>query len=350
MKHREGRELSIDARAEAMLSEMSAAEKIGQLVMIGIRGTEPDDDSLYMLHQYHIGGIVLFDRNIESKAQIRAFTAELQKRAGERVPLFIAVDQEGGIVTRGEGVLTAPPSAQSIGESGDPALAEGWARKIGEELTSLGINVNFAPAADVGTKDTRSYSALAEDVRNYVLAAAAGYEEAGILCALKHFPGIGKGQTDSHVDRSEIPAALAELEAEDMLPFMAVLRETPHDGCMVMVSHLLYPELDAAHPASQSPYIMTELLRERCGYTGIIITDDVEMGAVSRYDSFRDIGVKSILAGADIVLVCHEYEHETEVYLGLLGAYEDGRLTEKRLDESVRRILKSKLTHLQPPA
>lgn len=335
--------LTLDEQVEAIVAGMTPAEKVGQLVMIGIYGTAPNEDSLYMLHQYHIGGIVLFDRNIESKEQLRALTQGLQAQAGQSVPLFIGIDQEGGIVTRGAGVLTAPPSAESIGGGGDPALAKDWALRVGEELKQLGINVNFAPAADVGTQDTRSYASDASIVRDYALAAGKGYEEAGILCVLKHFPGIGKGRVDSHTDISEIPLTLDELEAEDLVPFTARIRSTPQEGYMIMVSHLRYPALDAEHPASQSPYIITELLRKRYGYKGIIITDDVEMGAVSKYDSFRDIGVKSILAGADLVLVCHEYEHETEVYLGLFAAYEDGRLTEERLDESVRRIVKAKL-------
>lgn len=335
--------MTIDEKVEEIVSAMKPTEKIGQLVMIGIQGTEPTADSLYMLHQYHIGGIVLFDRNITSKAQLRALVKGLEEGAEQRVPLFIAIDQEGGIVTRGEGVLIAPPSAETLGKTGNPALASEWADRVGKELASLGITVNFAPVADVGTSDTRAYAADAMTVRDYVRAVGKGYEENDIIYALKHFPGIGKGRMDSHMDISEIPLTLEALEEEDLVPFVAHIQEASKDSYMLMVSHLRYPLLDAAHPASQSPYIMTDLLRKQYGYDGIIITDDVEMGAVSKYDSFRDIGVKSILAGADIVLICHEYAHETEVYLGLLAAYEDGRLTEERIDESVRRIVRAKI-------
>ena len=332
---------TLDDKVNAIVADMSLPEKVGQMVMIGVHGTEINDDSRYMLNQYHIGGVIFFDRNLQSAEQTKKFTADLQAQAS-KVPLFIAIDEEGGPVARGKGFIEPPPAAQSIGQSGDNTQAEAWAQKTGTRLLDLGINVNFAPVADVGT-NKREYSADGQTVAKFVAAAAQGYESAHVIYALKHFPGIGRGQVDSHIDRSEIPATKAELMAQDLVPFKEIIENHSPENFMVMVSHLVYPALDKDHTASLSAAIQTKLLRQELGFNGIIITDSLEMGAVSKYGNFRELGVQAIQAGADIALVCHEYPHETEVYLGILDAAEKGVIPEARINESVKRIVKMKL-------
>ena len=337
--------LTVDERVEAVLASMRPAEKIGQMMMIGVLGTQGDENSRYMLQQYHIGGVILFDRNMAEPAQVRSLTAELQLQAGGVVPLFIALDEEGGEVVRMGNKLEAPPSPLEIGRSGRPELAREWAQRTAKNLQALGINVNLAPVADIGSIGTRHYSTNPAQVTDFVRAAADGYETEHEIYALKHFPGIGRGTEDSHLDHVVIDAPAEQLEAEDLMPFKVMFQEKKPENYFVLVSHILYPALDANAPASLSPRIMTGLLREQLGYQGIILTDDMEMGAVSRYHSFRDIGVKAVLAGADIVMVCHEYAHEQEVYLGLLEALEQGRISEERINASVRRILRAKIAH-----
>ena len=338
--------LTIDEKVDKIVASMSQTEKLGQMVMIGIQGTKVDDDSLYMLHQFHMGGVILFDRNMESPEQVKQLTSDLQAQSNEKIPLFIGIDEEGGDVVRMAEKLTPPPSQKEIGAIGDTEQARTWAVKTAKSLKDMGINVNFAPVADVGSNDKRSYSTDANTVIDFVRAATKGYQQENIIYSLKHFPGIGKGRVDSHVDSSSIDVAKEVLMTEDIIPFKTIIDENEPNDYFILVSHLKYPALDEEYPASLSSKIMTDLLRYELGYKGIIITDDMEMGAVANHNDFRSIGVKAVKAGADIVLVCHEYEHQQEVYLGLLDAVNSGEISQERIDESVKRIIKVKLLHL----
>ena len=338
--------LTIDEKVDKIVESMSQTEKLGQMVMIGIQGTKVDDDSLYMLHQFHMGGVILFDRNMKSPEQVKQLTSDLQAQSNEKVPLFIGIDEEGGDVVRMAEKLTPPPSQKEIGATGDIEQAKTWAIKTAKSLKEMGINVNFAPVADVGSNDKRSYSTDTNTVIDFVRAATKGYQQENIIYTLKHFPGIGKGKVDSHIDSSSIDVTKEILMAEDILPFKAIIDENEPNDYFILVSHLKYPALDEEYPASLSSKIMTDLLRNELGYKGIIITDDMEMGAVANHNDFRSIGVNAVKAGADIVLVCHEYEHQQEVYLGLLDAVNSGEISQERIDESVKRIIKVKLLHL----
>lgn len=338
--------LTIDEKVDKTVAVMSQTEKLGQMVMIGIQGTKVDDDSLYMLHQFHMGGVILFDRNMESPEQVKQLTSDLQAQSNEKVPLFIGIDEEGGDVVRMAEKLTPPPSQKEIGATGDIEQAKTWAIKTAKSLKDMGINVNFAPVADVGSNDKRSYSTDTNTVIDFVRAATEGYQQENIIYSLKHFPGIGKGRVDSHVDSSSIDVTKEILMAEDIIPFKTIIDENEPNDYFILVSHLKYPALDEEYPASLSSKIMTDLLRNELGYKGIIITDDMEMGAVANHNDFRSIGVNAVKAGADIVLVCHEYEHQQEVYLGLLDAVNSSEISQERIDESVKRIIKVKLLHL----
>lgn len=338
--------LTIDEKVDKIVASMSQTEKLGQMVMIGIQGTKVDDDSLYMLNQYHMGGVILFDRNMESPEQVKQLTSDLQAQSNEKVPLFIGIDEEGGDVVRMAEKLTPPPSQKEIGATGDIEQAKTWAIKTAKSLKDMGINVNFAPVADVGSNDKRSYSIDTNTVIDFVRAATEGYQQENIIYSLKHFPGIGKGRVDSHVDSSSIDVAKEVLMTEDILPFKTIIDGNEPNDYFILVSHLKYPALDEEYPASLSSKIMTDLLRNELGYKGIIITDDMEMGAVANHNDFRSIGVKAVKAGVDIVLVCHEYQHQQEVYLGLLDAVNSGEISQERIDESVKRIIKVKLLHL----
>lgn len=338
--------LTIDEKVDQIVESMSQTEKLGQMVMIGIQGTKDDDDSLYMLNQYHMGGVILFDRNMDSPEQVKQLTSDLQAQSNEKVPLFIGIDEEGGDVVRMAERLTPPPSQKEIGATGDIEQAKTWAIKTAKSLKDIGINVNFAPVADVGSNDKRSYSTDTNTVIDFVRAATKGYQQENIIYSLKHFPGIGKGKVDSHIDSSSIDVVKEVLMTEDILPFKTIIDENDPNDYFILVSHLKYPALDEEYPASLSSKIMTDLLRNELGYKGIIITDDMEMGAVANHNEFRSIGVNAVKAGADIVLVCHEYEHQQEVYLGLLDAVNSGEISQERIDESVKRIIKVKLLHL----
>ena len=349
---------------DEIIKKMSLTEKIGQMVMIGIHGTDVDEDSLYMLRQFHFGGIILYKRNIESIAQTAQFVDHIQKQADEKVPLFIAIDEEGGRVTRLGHLIDAAPSQQSIGQSGSIEENQKWVEHTIKNLKSIGVNVNFAPVADVQNadrsfgsepqtiadvvagSDERSFGSDPQTVADFVDSSARTYENGGMIYCLKHFPGIGKGVVNSHEEISSIDVSLKELDQIDLVPFRRVIDNHPHDRFMVMLTHIKYPAIDPDNSASLSYGVQTGLLRNKLGFDGIIITDDLEMGATANHNLFSEVGVKAIQAGADIVLVCHEYSHEQSVYLGILEAVKRGDISEERINESVKRILRTKLNNI----
>ena len=332
---------------ELKIKNMTIPEKIGQMLLIGVYGYEIDDNIAWMLNQYHCGGIILFDRNMNTKSQVKKFIMDLQKKSDEQVPLFIAIDEEGGKVARMKHEIKTAPSQEEIGNTGDPESAKIWAESTAKELKSLGINVNFAPVADVGSPDTRSFSGDSSTVAVFLDSAAQGYERERFIYCLKHFPGIGKRITDPHQEISSIDVSREILEKEDIFPFKSIINTHPSDKFMIMVSHLKYPAIDEVNSATLSYEVMTNLLRKELKFNGIIVTDDLEMGAISNHNTFSDVGVKAVKAGADILLVCHDYQHEQDVYLGVLEAVQNGEITEERINESVHRILKVKLNNLK---
>ena len=325
---------------EEILQSMTLEEKVGQMMLVGVHGTQINDDMKFILNQYHYGGIIFFDRNMENKAQVKKLVEDLNAAANQKLPLFIALDEEGGRVARMKHDLQVMPSQQEVGLSGDIRQAYDNAKITAQNLRQIGVNINFAPVADVGL-DTRHFSNDAQIVSEFLSSAAKGYESENFFYTLKHFPGIGKSKIDPHKDISDIDDDFQTLMAEDVAPFKKVIAENDNSKFMVMMGHLKYTALDNENPASISHAIITGLLREKLNFSGVIITDDLEMGATKDYH--ENIGVKAIKAGADIALVCHEYPRQEEVYLGILEAVKRGEIPESRINESVRRILKMKL-------
>ena len=342
-----GRQLTMDEQAEEILASMSVTEKVGQLVVMSLPGTVVDDEARYALQQFHYGGIVLFDRNFENKEQVKNFVMDVQSGSGEKLPLFVAIDEEGGLVSRGKDVIPAPPSEAAVGQE-DKAFAREMAGAVAEDLKSIGVNVNFAPVVDLGLGRERSYSNSPYEVLKYAESALFGYKEKGLICTLKHFPGIGKGVVDSHEEISSIEASEHELRKSDLVPFREIINSTDkgrYMDYMIMVGHFRYPAFDAENPASLSPNIINGLLRHDLGYEGLVITDDLGMGAIIKNYSFGGAAVKAVEAGADLVLVCHDYGHAEEAYMGIYDAVKAGQISEKRVDASVRRIIRCKLRH-----
>ena len=332
---------------EEILKSMTLEEKIGQMMIFGFHGTTANEDINWMLANYHSGGIILFDRNMENKAQVKTLLENLNSVANEKVPLFFAIDEEGGRVARMTQDLTPPPSQKEIGNSGDSSQAYSYANSIAQELKAMGINLNFAPVADVGTPDTRSFSDNGNVVAEFVSQAAKGYEDAGIFYCLKHFPGIGLWQVDSHQDIETITGDRNTFDTVDLVPFKKIIGENDNSKFMIMISHYKYTAFDAENSATLSPAVMTELLRNELGFNGVIITDDLDMGAVSKYHDEKFLSVASVKAGADIILSCHEYEKQRKMYDGIFEAVKSGEISEDRINESVRRILKMKLDLLK---
>ena len=340
-------ELSPEEKVDKLVANMSDADKVGQLLMIGIHGKTLNDDAKFMLNEYRVGGIILFDRNMESKDQVKSLIADINKtgKSAGLTPLFIGIDQEGGAVARMEDQLIKVPPAEELGK--EPIeKAVSLAKQSGTELKDLGFNINFAPVADLGLTYGRSFSTNPDDVVRYASAVGKAYDEAGLWYSYKHFPGIGKTDVDLHADTSVVPVSKETLLNEDTKVFVDLIKQSKPNTYAIMVSHAMYPQIDADHPSSLSKAIITDWLRKDMGYNGVVVTDDMDMGALAKHYTFGDMAVQSILAGSDILLVCHEYEHMQEAYNGLMKAVKDGRISKERLDESVKRILLMKITKI----
>ena len=340
-------ELSPEEKVDKLVANMSDADKVGQLLMIGIHGKTLNDDAKFMLNEYRVGGIILFDRNMESKDQVKSLITDINKtgKSTGLTPLFIGIDQEGGAVARMEDQLIKVPPAEELGK--EPIeQAVSLAKQSGTELKDLGFNINFAPVADLGLTYGRSFSTNPDDVVRYASAVGKAYDEAGLWYSYKHFPGIGKTDVDLHADTSVVPVSKETLLNEDTKVFVDLIKQSKPNTYAIMVSHAMYPQIDADHPSSLSKVIITNWLRKDMGYNGVVVTDDMDMGALAKHYTFGDMAVQSILAGSDILLVCHEYEHMQEAYNGLMKAVKDGRISKERLDESVKRILLMKMSKI----
>lgn len=340
-------ELSPEEKVDKLVANMSDADKVGQLLMIGIHGKTLNDDAKFMLNEYRVGGIILFDRNMESKDQVKSLITDINKtgKSAGLTPLFIGIDQEGGAVAHMEDQLIKVPPAEELGK--EPIeQAVSLAKQSGTELKDLGFNINFAPVADLGLTYGRSFSTNPDDVVRYASAVGKAYDEAGLWYSYKHFPGIGKTDVDLHADTSVVPVSKETLLNEDTKVFVDLIKQSKPNTYAIMVSHAMYPQIDAEHPSSLSKAIITDWLRKDMGYNGVVVTDDMDMGALAKHYTFGDMAVQSILAGSDILLVCHEYEHMQEAYNGLMKAVKDGRISKERLDESVKRILLMKMSKI----
>ena len=338
-------ELSPEQKVDKLVANMSDADKVGQLLMIGIHGKTLNDDAKFMLNEYRVGGIILFDRNMESKDQVKTLIADINKagKSAGLTPLFLGIDQEGGAVARMDDKLIKVPPAEEVGKM-PVEQAVSLAKQSGAELKDLGFNINFAPVADLGLTYGRSYSTSPDEVVRYAGAVGKAYDEAGLWYSYKHFPGIGKIDVDLHADTSIVPVSKETLLSEDTKVFIDLIKQSKPNTYTIMVSHAMYPQIDSDHPASLSKAIITDWLRKDIGYNGVVVTDDMDMGALAKHYTFGDMAVQSILAGSDILLVCHEYEHMQEAYNGLMKAVKDGRISKERLDESVKRILLMKMS------
>ena len=340
---------SVDLRDgnQALIIPMSLEEKIGQMLLIGIDGTEIDEGALSMLRDYHVGGVILFDRNMNNKYQVTGLNANLQRLNKEynKLPLYLCVDQEGGMVARMKQGLTVAPAAARIAEQGTPEDARRWAYQTAMELETIGFNVNFAPVLDIGIPYGRSYGHDAASVSKFTEAACRGYDQAGIIYSLKHFPGMGKSEVDPHTEQYRITASKEILLQEDTIPFKNIIQNFDNQDFMVMVGHLIYTGLDTL-PASVSPQVINNFLRNELGFQGIVITDDMEMGALTSMYGFREMGVAAVQAGVDVLLVCHNYEHQQQVYQGVLEAVKTNKLTTAAIDAAAVRIVENKMIKL----
>lgn len=331
---------------------LTLEEKIGQMIGAGFDGLTPPNYLLDWLAKGRIGAVLLFGRNVGTPAQLAALTNACH--AASKHPLLIAIDQEGGMVTRLRDGYTVSPGAMTLAAAGSEALAEDMARVMATELLALGINWNFAPVVDLvydirnRSVGTRSLGNDAAHVSRLTAAQIRGFQRAGVAACAKHFPGIGRTPIDTHEAFASIASSTDELQ-DELGPYRAAIRE---NVATVMVSHVQFPKLDATYPATLSPHIIGGLLRETLGYGGVTCTDDMEMKAIADHYGQGEAAVLAALAGEDMILISHSREAQHEAYDALLSAAQSGRLPMTTIDAAVGRILALKAQYPvapQPP-
>jgi len=325
------------------LKSMTLDEKLGQLVIAGVNGTKLDPETRSLIEKDRVGGFILYKPNIESVEQTVSFLNELkQANRNNRIPLLLSVDQEGGKVSRLPPPLAALPSSRDIARDGKPERARSIGEAIGGELRAFGFNVNYAPVLDVDSNPnnpviaSRSFGPSAAIVSSYGIELMKGLQHQKVIPVVKHFPGHGDTSVDSHLDLPVVDKTADQLRKLELVPFADAIRAKADS---VMIAHILLPDLDPGVPSSMSSKIITGLLRDELGFDGVVMTDDMTMGAITKHYDLGLAAVQSFNAGSDILLVAHEYKNARLVLDALKQAAVSGAIAAERIDRSVTRIL-----------
>ncbi len=331
---------------------MEIKERLGELLLVGFMGQEMNDPLAAHICQLRPAGLIFFSRNIVAPEQLARLTREIQELALEELgrPLLLAVDQEGGTVARMPPPFSQLPDAAILGAKGCESVSH-YSGLTAKEMFKVGLNLNLAPVLDVdhlnsaGVMRQRSFGSDPSLVARCGVAAITATQSEKVMATAKHFPGLGRTEKDPHHDLPVIPTTSEELHERDALPFLAAIQAKV--AC-VMTSHTLYPELDSQNPATFSRSILRDLLQHQLGYDGVVITDDLEMGAVVERYSPEGAAIAALKAGADLLLVCNDME---KMYM-TAGAVRDGLhrglLDPQDLALSLTKIENLRRNYLQP--
>ena len=350
--------------SESLLS-LPLEKQVGQFFYIGLAGTELDADARALIEEVQPGGVIIFGRNVASPQQLR----DLLDGIRELLPSnpLLGVDQEGGLVDRLRKIFTPMPSARTIRQHGDLAGARALGRITGEALSLLGFNMNFAPVMSIMTDErdllsnglySRSFGRSPGEVLGYTTVYLRGLQETGIVGCLKHFPGIGAGEVDSHEQMPMVTLSHDDLMAQDLAPYIELFQRHDDRVRCVMVSHGGFPNIDIQkgmtggllEPASLSRNIVTNLLRTELGYQHLVVTDDLEMGAISKHDEIESAVVRAFHAGNDMMLICARPDIIRRGYHSMVRSARDGKLSSDRVESSLKQIQAMKEIVKTPPA
>ena len=337
--------LGEDEMYKEILYNMTLDEKLGQLLIVGYSSDEHAEN---MIKEHMIGGIVLFSRNFDSFEKLYEITGRL-KEYNERnpLPIWIALDEEGGTVSRLPFGKTPISDPRRIGSFGDAELTEAVGWVIGREMAAAGTNLDFAPVVDIVDNPEnkfmlkRSFGSTPDEVSRHATAFLKGLQSTGIQGCAKHFPGHGGTPVDSHKNMPALDATLEEWLAKDAVPFQAMI----HAGVeMIMAGHLAFPEIDPSGlPASMSSVFLKDLLRDRMGFKGLIISDDIEMQGYPQGEDRKEAIITSFQAGIDLFAIGSTPQIQLEVLTALKEGVESGRISEERINESLMRIISTKM-------
>lgn len=314
--------------------------QVGQLLIFGFDGTEFTPELCNRLSMFQPGGIILFKRNIASAGQTHALLRESQKTV--KTPMFLCVDMEGGTVDRLKDVIAPVPPVSQVAATGEKKLFLEHGRLLGEEVRALGFNVDFAPVLDLafeasrGVLGTRTVSPIPEQTIAYARELLKGLKDSHVLGCGKHFPGLGEGNLDSHHELPSIDKPWKKLWDEDLLPYRRLRTQLP----FLMVAHAAYPQVTKDKtPASISKKWITDILRKKIGYRGLVVSDDLEMGGVLSAAPIEVAAVETIRAGADIYLICHNDEFVQRSYEAVLHEAERDRRFRAAVETAAKRIV-----------
>jgi len=345
------------------LYSLPLEQQAGQFFYIGLPGTELDVETRALIEEVKPGGIIIFGRNVAGPQQLRTLIDGVR----ELLPVepLVGIDQEGGLVDRLRKIFTPMPAARTIRQHGDLAASRALGRITGEVLRMLGFNMNFAPVMSIMTDErdllsnglySRSFGRSPGEVLGYTTVYLRGLQETRIIGCLKHFPGIGAGEVDSHEQMPLVKLSHDDLIAQDLAPYIELFQRKDDRVRCVMVSHGGFPNIDIRQefaggllePASLSHNIVTRLLREELGYQHLVVTDDLEMGAISRHCDIEAAAIRSFVAGEDMMLVCARPDVIRRGYQALLQAAQAGKISQERMHESLKRIADIKGIIAQP--
>lgn len=327
--------------------------QIGQQIIMGLKGHRLEKQEADFIIANNIGGIILFTRNVESPRQLRDLNAaiqELRHQMPDKAPLFISIDMEGGRVLRLKAPFTKWPALAHVGKIGSPSVAFRFAQAMGDEMKAVGINLDYAPSVDIFTNPAntvigdRALSTKAEDVAKLGSALVRGYIKAGVIPCAKHFPGHGNTLVDSHVGLPIEEKTLQDLESVELEPFKKVMKARLD---LIMVAHILFPKIDPEWPASLSSVFLQEILREQLRFRGLVISDDLDMGALKNNYSKGTIAVRALQAGCNLLLYCNEPDSPPTAIEAIQKAIAERSLDAKIVENNYRSVLALKQDKLK---
>ncbi|MEH7272272.1 beta-N-acetylhexosaminidase [Neobacillus vireti] len=329
------------------IESMTMEEKVGQMLMFGLEEDHLTDKTIKFIQDHHIGGMILFRENIKNANQLVQLTNQIKEINSEtsKLPIFISVDEEGGLVSRMPPEIKNLPKSAVIGNVNSKKIADQVGVAIGERVGAFGFNMTMAPVLDINSNPNnpvigeRSFGNNEKVVTEMGLAEMKGIQGKNVIPVIKHFPGHGDTDVDSHKGLPVIEHDLDRLTSLEFIPFQKAIKQ---NADMVMAAHILLPKIDQNYPSSLSREVITGLLKEQLKFKGVVITDDLTMGAILKNYEIGDAAVKAIQAGNDIVLVCHGYENQEKVLRAVLNAVQNGDISEKQINDSVYRILSLK--------
>ena len=331
---------------QIQLEEMNLEEKIGQLFIFGFDNNEIDKNIIDIIQKNHIGGFVFFKENIQSVEQgLYNLNSLKEINKNNPIPLFLVIDEEGGKVSRLPKPFLKMPTPKKIGDINDEKISLQYGQILGERVKSLGFNMDFAPVVDINSNPknpvigSRAFGSTVDIVVDNSINAMEGISSENIIPVLKHFPGHGDTKIDSHIDIPVIDKSMEELEELELIPFKTAI-EAGADS--IMIGHILFPKLDENNPATLSKNIINGILREKLSFDGVIISDDMTMGAIMENYNVEDAVVEFFKAGGDIALVCYERDIQSNLPQRIMDEVKHGNISEEEIDEKVYRILKLK--------